>query len=72
MNNPTQEQIDKAIKNCYWRNNTYGVPICRGECKPCVNVIDSGNCDTLIKLFGGERKEITLMKSIKVNKKVGE
>ena len=72
MNSPTQEQIDKAIKKCMWRSDTFGVSICKGECMPCSKVIDSGNCDTLIKLFGGEREEIRLMKSIKSKKEDGE
>lgn len=54
----TQEQIDKAIKNCYWRNTTYvgktgdeAYAICRGMLTPCLRVIETGKCDTLIELF---------------------
>lgn len=51
----TQEMIDDAIKNCIWRKEVHDVYICRGEVAPCSNVIDSGKCDTLKKLFrGGE------------------
>lgn len=47
----TQEQIDEAIKNCYWRKDLGGVDVCRGELTPCTRVIEKGNCDTLKELF---------------------
>ena len=53
----TQEMIDDAIKNCIWRKELYGIYACRGEVAPCSRVIDSGKCDTLKKLFRGEKME---------------
>ena len=55
----TQEDINKAIKKCKWRDTKMGevFAICRGMCTPCLRVIDSGKCDTLIELFKKEKKE---------------
>lgn len=53
----TQEQIDEAIKNCYWRIVLGGVDVCRGEVTPCMRVIEKGNCDTLKKLFAESEDE---------------
>lgn len=51
----TQKQIDDAIANCKWRQEVYGVSVCRGDCNICSRLIEDGRCDTLIKLFrGGE------------------
>ena len=47
----TQEQIDEAIKKCYWRIVLDGVDVCRGEVTPCMRVIEKGNCDTIKELF---------------------
>lgn len=47
----TQEQIDEAIKNCFWRKDAGGVDVCRGEVAPCMRIIEKGKCDTLKKLF---------------------
>lgn len=55
----TQEEIDKAIRECFWKSqNKPGdlIPdICTGICLPCAKVINSGKCDALIELF--ENKE---------------
>lgn len=58
----TQEEIDKAISNCYWLSQNRGqgnlIPdICSGECLPCQKVIESGKCETLIELFGRGKDE---------------
>ena len=54
----TQEQINKAIQECKWLSQNDGerlIPdMCKGYCLPCARVIDTGKCDTLIKLFRGE------------------
>lgn len=54
MSEVTQEQIDKAIKDCYWRQEVGGVSVCKGMLTPCSRVIHSGKCDTLIELFKSE------------------
>lgn len=54
MSEITQEQIDKAIKECFWKKEVGGVNICRGVLAPCQVIIEKGQCDTLIKLFRGE------------------
>ena len=53
----TQEQIDEAIKNCFWRKDMGGVDVCRGDLTPCMRVIEKGNCDTLKKLFAESEDE---------------
>lgn len=60
----TDKQIKTAIRNCYWRYDGFKgkdrsdhYVICRGYCEPCLKVIDSGKCDTLIELFKGERED---------------
>ena len=57
MSEVTQEQIDKAIKECYWRKEVSGVDICGGMLAPCKRIIEKGQCDTLIKLFRGENND---------------
>lgn len=58
MKNVTQEQIDEAIKNCYWlsQNRQFSLipDVCTGMCMPCKRVIERGECDTLIELFYGK------------------
>lgn len=49
----TQKQIDIAIKNCVWRRDVTGIPVCTGSVLPCQAVIEKGQCDTLIRLFNG-------------------
>ena len=52
MNNKiTQEDIDKAIKECYWRKDVGGASVCSGALAPCSRVIKKGQCDTLIRLY---------------------
>lgn len=53
----TQEVIDKAIKECYWRKDVGGVSVCKGMLTPCSCVIENGQCDTLIDLFKNDREE---------------
>lgn len=53
MKEITQKQIDGAIKNCYWRKDIGGVPVCTGDLIPCHRCIELGKCDTLRKLFEG-------------------
>lgn len=53
MVEPTQKEIDKAIKACKWRQDFSGVAICSGMCGPCAKVIENGECDTLKKIFSG-------------------
>lgn len=47
----TQEDIDKAIKECYWRKDVGGVSVCGGMLAPCSRIIEKGQCDTLINLY---------------------
>lgn len=47
----TQEDIDRAIKECYWRKVVGGVSVCGGMLVPCSRTIEKGQCDTLIKLY---------------------
>ena len=51
MNEITQEDIDKAIKECYWRKDVGGVSVCGGMLAPCQRTIEKGQCDTLINLY---------------------
>lgn len=57
----TQEQINKAIKDCFWlsqnRSKEFMPDICTGECLPCVRVIELGKCDTLRELFKAESED---------------
>lgn len=46
-----QEDIDKAIKECYWRKDIGGVSVCSGMLAPCSRTIEKGQCDTLISLY---------------------
>ena len=48
----TQKELDKAIKECSWRED---FDVCRGMCLPCHRVIERGECDTLIELFRKEK-----------------
>lgn len=52
-----QEDIDRAIKNCYWRKDVGGVSVCGGMLAPCKRVIERGKCDTLIQLYKGGDSE---------------
>lgn len=50
-----QKDIDKAIKECYWRKDIDGASVCSGMLAPCSRIIEKGQCDTLISLYrGGE------------------
>ena len=46
-----QEDIDTAIKECFWRKDVGGVSICSGMLAPCSRVIEKCQCDTLINLY---------------------
>ena len=50
----TDEMINEAVKNCFWRKDVGGVWICTGDIVPCLKHIDEGKCDTLIRLFAKE------------------
>lgn len=57
----TQEEINKAIKECCWLTDNMSSSaikgICRGYCTPCIAVIDKCQCDTLKELFQKEKKK---------------
>ena len=57
MKNPTQKEIDTAIKKCRWRKDLAGTDVCLGRCSPCIVVIEKGKCDTLRELFKGESEK---------------
>lgn len=57
MNTPTQEDINKAIHDCFWRKDICGVDICAGNCCPCALEIERGRCDTLRRLFAEFQKK---------------
>lgn len=54
MAQPTQKEINKAIKTCKWRQDFMGAVICSGMCGLCARVIENGECDTLKKMFVGK------------------
>lgn len=45
------QKVQEAVKNCMWRNDEFGVDICKGDLALCRHIIDRGKCDTLIRLF---------------------
>lgn len=52
MNNTIkQKDIDRAIKECYWRKDVGGVSVCGGMLAPCSRIIEKGQCDMLIGLY---------------------
>ena len=52
MNNMVkQKDIDRAIKECYWRKDVEGVSVCGGMLAPCSRIIEKCQCDTLIGLY---------------------
>ena len=52
MNDKTsQEDIEEATKECYWRKVVGGVSVCCGMLAPCTRTIEKGQCDTLINLY---------------------
>lgn len=51
MEHPTQEEINKAIKSCKWRQPFHGTDICSGNCNICSREIQAGRCDALQRLF---------------------
>lgn len=51
-----EEEIKKAIKNCYWSQKIHGVDICKGMLAPCSRIIEKGQCDTIAEII---REEVT-------------
>jgi len=52
------KNIQKAIKDCYWRHDITGVSICGSYLvAPCMQVIMKGNCETLIEYFKEKNKK---------------
>jgi len=47
------DMIDKAIKECKWRNTKMGVEICNGNLNLCSLEIEHGRCEALKQLFSG-------------------
>lgn len=57
MKEITDKDIRQAVKTCQWRVENQGISLCKGMLGVCERVIETGKCDTLIKLFeqdGGE------------------
>ena len=52
-----EEYLNKMIKECSWRKDLGGTPICKGECGPCERIIELGRCGTLIDYFATKRKD---------------
>ena len=50
--------LNNLIKNCEWRNDTMGVPVCSAELGACAKIIESGKCPILIKHFKKKKKII--------------
>ena len=46
-----EEPYERLIEECHWRKDVGGVYVCVGECRPCSNVINSGDCDVLKEYF---------------------
>ena len=57
MRQPTQEEINDAIKTCRWRQSFNGTDICSGNCNVCLREIQAGRCDALRRLFAECGKE---------------
>lgn len=53
----TDEMIQETIKNCDWRIEFHGVPVCRGNCGVCRVEIEKGRCSVLKELFGKAREQ---------------
>jgi len=51
------DEINKAIKDCYWRHDITGVSICGSYLAPCMQVIMKGNCETVIEYFKEKNKK---------------
>lgn len=51
-----EEQIEKAVEDCYWKVDFAGIPICRGMQLPCSRAIETGKCDTIAKIIREETK----------------
>lgn len=55
--NISNDMIDKAIKECQWRNTEMGVAICNGNINLCSLEIEHGKCETLRQLFNGTSEQ---------------
>lgn len=53
----TDKEIKHAVRVCNWRQNIGGVSICAGSCNICSKLIESGQCQTLQRLFKEAEKE---------------
>ena len=59
--------LNNLIKNCEWRNDAMGIPVCSAEIAPCAKIIESGKCPVLIKHFKEREK---LIKDLQVNQDI--
>lgn len=50
--------VERVINTCKWRYCGLDIVICKLESIPCVAVIDSGKCLTLIGYFKEKEKSI--------------
>ena len=55
MKEITDKDIRQAVKTCQWRVKNQSISLCKGMLGVCERVIETGKCDTLIKLFGQDR-----------------
>lgn len=46
----TEEELQKAVDNCFWKTDMGGVDVCKGMLAPCLRIIEKGQCDTIKKL----------------------
>lgn len=59
----SNKEAEHAIRTCKWRDDAFKHQrdmrqvICRGMCLPCLRVIETGECDTLLKLARKENAE---------------
>lgn len=49
--------LNDLIKNCVWRNDAMGIPVCEAEIAPCAKIIESGECPALIKHFKSKEED---------------
>ena len=46
-NEITEEELQKAVDNCFWKIDMDGVDVCKGALAPCLRIIEKGECDTI-------------------------
>jgi len=54
----TEKDIIHAIRTCHWRfavNGQRNLHLCGGACNICEKLIEDGKCDTLQRLYHGQR-----------------